>query len=317
MEETGHLIAAGAVARALNIIGDRWSMLILRDVFLGRHRFEELQQHTGAPRGTLTKRLQALVLQGVLYKNPYQSAPVRFEYRLTDKGLDMYPWALAVWQWELKWGGRDREWETIPPVLRHRACGKRVSPVYTCGSCHEQLLPRDVRYVPGAAAAGAVPALDLGTHRRARSSGNGADRSLFHITDVIGDRHTALVVSGVFWGLHRYDDFQRELDIATNVLADRLKLLVDAGLLTRTAYQNNPPRYEYRATEKATDLYPVILSLHRWGSQWLEPQGAALNLIHKCGAEAFDIHTVCNHCREVLRPGDVSFTFQHNQDSSE
>jgi DNA-binding HxlR family transcriptional regulator len=312
MEKTGHLITASAVARAVNIIGDRWTILVLRDVFLGRHRFEELQQHTGAPRGTLTNRLRTLMFHGVLYKNPYQRAPVRFEYRLTDKGLDLYPWALAVWQWELKWGGRDQQLEAIPPVLRHRVCGKRVSPVYTCGTCHEELLPKDVRYAAGAAASGAGSALDTGTRRRARSSGSGTDRSLFHITDAVGDRHTALVVSGAFWGLHRYDDFQRELDIATNVLADRLKLLVEVGIFTRIAYQDNPPRYEYRATKKAASLYPVILSLHHWGSRWLEDEGAVLNLIHRCGAEAFDINTVCNHCQDTLRPGDVSFSFQDN-----
>lgn len=312
MEKTGHLITASAVARSLNIIGDRWTMLILRDVFLGRHRFEELQQKTGAPRGTLTNRLRSLVFHGVLYKNPYQQTPARFEYRLTDKGLDLYPWALAVWQWELKWGGRDREVEALPPVLRHRVCGKQVSPLYACGTCHEELLPRDVNYTSGTAAAGAGSVLDMGVRRRVRSSGTGADRSLFHITDAVGDRHTALVVSGAFWGLRRYDDFQRELDIATNVLADRLKLLVEEGIFTRTAYQNNPPRYEYRATKKAADLYPLILSLHRWGSRWLEEQGAVLSLIHTCGAEAFDIDTVCNHCREVLRPGDVSFSFQRD-----
>jgi len=315
MDNTGHLIAASAVARALNIIGDRWSLLILRDIFLGRHRFEELREHTGAPRGTLTKRLQDLVYQGVLYRNPYQSAPSRFEYRLTDKGLDLYPWALAVWHWELQWGADDASW-SLPPVLKHKACGKKVIPLYTCGECHRELRPKDVSYAAGPAADGAEPALVPGAQRRAKVNRNnrtGADTSLFHVTDAIGDRQTALVVSGAFWGLHRYDDFQRELNIATNVLADRLKLLVEVGIFTKVAYQDNPPRYEYRATRKANDLYPLILSLHQWGSKWLEDKGAVLTLIHNCGKEAFEINMVCNQCKEKLNPGDVSFTL-HGQE---
>ncbi|MBT4518362.1 MAG: helix-turn-helix transcriptional regulator [Halieaceae bacterium] len=309
MESTGHLIAASAVARSLNIIGDRWSLLILRDIFLGRHRFEELHKHSGTPRGTLTKRLQSLVLNGVLYRNPYQTAPTRYEYRLTDKGLDLYPVALAVWRWEIKWGGYDNS-EALPLVLRHKGCGNKLIPSYRCGECGQELSSRDISYRPGPAAAEAEPALTLGTHRRAKlnpGDRRGTDTSLFHITDAIGDRRTALVLSGAFWGLRRYDDFHRELNIATNVLADRLKLLVEVGLFTRKSYQDSPPRYEYKATEKAHDLYPLIVALHQWGSKWLEDKGAVLTLVHKCSQKPIRVDTVCNHCHERLHFGDIQY----------
>ena len=71
------------------IIGDRWAFMIIRDIYLGVRQFEELRRRSGAARGTLASRLKALVRHGLLYRNPYQSAPVRYEYRLTDKGLDL------------------------------------------------------------------------------------------------------------------------------------------------------------------------------------------------------------------------------------
>ena len=309
MDTIHDLITASPVARALNIIGDRWSLLILRDVFLGRHRFEELCEHTGAPRGTLTKRLQSLVSDGVLYRNPYRNTRTRFEYRLTDKGLDLYPWALAIWHWEQRWGGGDKAMD-LPALLTHRNCGQALIPLYCCGQCHEVLRPRDIRYVAGPGAKNAESALILGNQRLARTrpgERRGVDSSLFHVTDIIGDRRTALVVSGAFWGLRRFGDFQEKLSIATNVLTDRLKRLVDAGIFVRQRYQDSPPRYEYRATDKANDLYPIVLSLHQWGSRWLQDESAVLVLIHKCGAEAFTVNTVCNHCKQELNPGDVNF----------
>ena len=317
MTSTQQLITAGAVARSLNIIGDRWSLLILREVFLGYYRFETIQKHTGTPRGTLTRRLKSLVFNGVLYRNPYQRAPVRFEYRLTDKGLDLYPWALAVWLWEQKWGREDNSLN-LPPKLLHKACNNIVTPLYKCGECLYELHYRDIRYAAGPAADKAEPALALGTQRHSKQkadNGLSTGTSSIHISDLIGDRRTALVVSGAFWGLRRFGDFERELKIATNILADRLKVLVKHEIFVRKAYQDNPPRYEYRALEKANDLYPVILSLHQWGSTWLEERGAVLTLIHKCGKEAFTVECRCNHCERKLNPADVSFTFEEDEEA--
>ena len=81
-------ILSSQVAQALSVIGDRWAFLIIRDVYLGARRFEDLRQRTEAARGTLTSRLKSLVAAGILYKEPYQQSPTRYEYRLTEKGLD-------------------------------------------------------------------------------------------------------------------------------------------------------------------------------------------------------------------------------------
>ena len=124
----GDLIKSSPVAHAFKAVGDRWTWLILRDLFLGYRRFEDLRRRTGAARGTLTARLNSLVENGILYRNPYQLDRARFEYRLTDKGFGIYPVALLVWRWEQKW---TEEHEEIPEALTHRGCGKKTVPTAT------------------------------------------------------------------------------------------------------------------------------------------------------------------------------------------
>ena len=99
VETIRDLLRSGEGSRALQCIGDRWSFLLLRDAFLGVRRFEDLRRLTGASRGTLTARLNALVEQGILYRSPYGNAPSRLEYRLTEKGkaLNSVLMALLVW----------------------------------------------------------------------------------------------------------------------------------------------------------------------------------------------------------------------------
>ena len=90
------------VARALSVIGDRWTMLIVRDCFLGKSRFDEFQKSLGMTRHLLSDRLKRLVEQGVLEKNPYQENPVRYDYRLTDKGKDFAPALVGLKDWGKK-----------------------------------------------------------------------------------------------------------------------------------------------------------------------------------------------------------------------
>ncbi|HEX2311187.1 MAG TPA: helix-turn-helix domain-containing protein, partial [Vicinamibacterales bacterium] len=107
-----------SVARALEAIGDRWTMLVIRDAFHGVHRFEDFQQRLGIARNVLSDRLNRLVDDGILAKRAYQERPERFEYRLTEKGRDLYPVVAAL----LAWGDRWTPSPEGPPVrLLHRA----------------------------------------------------------------------------------------------------------------------------------------------------------------------------------------------------
>ena len=135
-----------SVARTVAVIGDRWTLMILRDCFLGVRRFEEFQARLGISRTITAERLKALVDEGVLLKVAYQDRPLRFEYRLSEKGLDLYPVIMAV----VSFGDRHYAGEAGAPLLhQHRACGCDFHPVMTCSECHAPVAARDVKTRPG------------------------------------------------------------------------------------------------------------------------------------------------------------------------
>ncbi len=115
-----------------------------------------------------------------------------------------------------------------------------------------------------------------------------------------------LVVREAFNGVRRFDDFQARLGIARNVLATRLQGLVDHGILERRLYQERPERHEYRLTEKGRDLYPVLISMLRWGDRWeADSDGPPVRLVHlPCGHEP-DPALVCTSCGEKLTAREV------------
>jgi len=145
-----------SIAGALEVVGERWSLLIIRNVFLGVRRFDQMQAELGIARNVLQTRLTRLVDQGVLEKRPYSEHPPRYEYRLTEKGLDLWPTLVALMQWgdahAAPPGG-------APVVLSHRGCGGAVDSHRTCTDCGQQLSVRDVRAQPGPGAAPGHPLL--------------------------------------------------------------------------------------------------------------------------------------------------------------
>ncbi len=135
-----------SIAGALEVVGERWSLLIVRDVMLGLRRFDELQSHLGIARNVLQTRLTRLQDQGVLEKRLYQERPPRFEYRLTEKGLDLWPTIVALMQW----GDRHAVPAGGPPVLlEHRDCGGKVDDHRICELCGTRIEVRDAVARPG------------------------------------------------------------------------------------------------------------------------------------------------------------------------
>src|SRR5262245_18946596 len=135
-----------SVARTLAVIGDRWSLLILRDCFLRVRRFEAFQAKLGITRHLLADRLKKLVRFGVLRRTPYQSSPKRYQYILTQKGLELYPIVMGI----VHWGDVHMVDERGRPVLhQHKMCGKFFDPVMTCSECGKPLNAREVHAHPG------------------------------------------------------------------------------------------------------------------------------------------------------------------------
>jgi DNA-binding HxlR family transcriptional regulator len=139
-----------------------------------------------------------------------------------------------------------------------------------------------------------------------RTSFSGWPCSIARTVDLLGDWWTPLVLREAFFGTRRFDELQRSLGIGRNVLADRLRRLVDEGLLERRKYQANPERFEYVLTDKGRDFHGVLVALMRWGDRWLDRgRGAPVQLRHRACGEVTHGELVCAHCREPFGADDV------------
>lgn len=130
-----------SIGRTMEILGERWTFLILRESFYGVRRFSEIQRNLGIARNILSLRLQTLVGAGILERVRYQDEPARFEYRLSEAGKDLYPAIVTI----MRWGDRHLSDPDGPPVLlRHNPCGHEADPMLVCSYCHGELDPHQV-----------------------------------------------------------------------------------------------------------------------------------------------------------------------------
>ncbi len=132
------------ITRLLEIVGDRWSFLIIRDVFYGVRRFDAMQKHLGISKKVLADRLSRLQQAGIFKKVSYQQRPQRFDYRLTPKGRDLFPVLLTMMRWGNRWLN---DGHSHGIKLQHQACGKTVEPEVVCSHCKQPLTPAKVRAV--------------------------------------------------------------------------------------------------------------------------------------------------------------------------
>jgi|SRR5947209_1514834 len=135
-----------SIARSLEVIGERWSLLIIRDVFSGIRRYEDLHRSLGIARNILQTRLNWLVEEGVLERRPYAGS--RSEYFLTKKGLDLWPALMTMQAWGDRYYGQDG----VPRVFKHKGCGGRMDAVLRCRKCGDTLNPKTIymEWGPGA-----------------------------------------------------------------------------------------------------------------------------------------------------------------------
>jgi len=142
-----HRFEADSVARTLALVGDHWTLMILREAFFGVRRYGQLARNLGIPRPTLSSRLRSMVDAGLLERVRYATDPDRHEYRLTKAGRDLFPATVLLMRWgDLYLAGSDGP----PIVLRHNACGCLADPALTCGACGGAIDIRNVTPEPGA-----------------------------------------------------------------------------------------------------------------------------------------------------------------------
>ena len=301
-----------SVARTVEILSDAWMFLVLRESFFGARRFEHFKSRLQLPRNTLIIRLNKLTELGLLVKVGYSAGQTRYEYRLSDQGRDLYPTMLVLMQFGDRWLLGDAS----PPLqLIHKACGKEISAQVACSSCHASIDPHDVQYRSGPGVG--MQARDAMRKRSRRASDPEVlERvrpcSVARTLQIIGDRWSFLLIREMFFGVRRFDAFQENIGIATNILTDRLQRLTRHGIVQKQAYQVRPERFEYRFTAKGHDLYGPMIVMMRWGDKWLSSGKPPLLLSHMKCQQDFYAQVVCSECRTELFAGDMGYRLRYD-----
>jgi len=300
-----------SVARVVSILSDAWTFLIIREAFFGARRFESFRSALGLPRATLTERLKRLTQQGIFRQVRTSPTSSRVEYRLTKAGLELYPSFMAMMQFGDRWlsGGKG-----APLQLIHETCGHDCQPIVACLACLQKAEAARVNYRNGP---GAGYRLAQPVHRARRSSdasqfSRGRPSSVSRTLEIIGDRWSFLIIREAFLGARRFDRLMAELNIASNILTDRLTRLVRTGIFERCKYQSQPDRYEYRMTEMGMDLYGALIVMLAWGDRWLSRGGPPIILTHRdCGSD-FIPTVICNHCRKTIEAHAMGYRMNYD-----
>lgn len=253
-------------ALAFQVLGDKWTLELLKQLFTGAKRFDELLQGTQAPHGTLSLRLSEMIAVGLIYKNPLHSTARSHEYRLTDKGLDLYPTALLFWKWELTWG---QGGNTLPSKLIHKGCGHSITPIFKCTACDNEVLAVDCVFTLNQTPRKLPKSLTNSENRRRRSATKGQKISGFHSINILGDKWSGLILGAIWFRYRRYDEILQALGISTNILASRLRFLAEQDVLDRDTSTSN----------KSTAKLPPHKQRARplWDHNATRPVGATLD----------------------------------------
>ena len=287
--------------RALDVLGDWWTQRILRESFLGVRHFDVFQRHLDIPRQTLSVRLKELVTNGIL-------ASADAQYRLTPRGLALYPWALMIWRWSQRWGGASSP--RHPARLRHLDCGAcdasglRLRRVPRRGHARRCRL-RGARRGHGSAPSATPRGERRWTGDRFVVGGPQAEGNVAFVT---ADRWTHLILGAAFLGCRTFDVLQRELGISSNILAQRLALLVDAGFLEKKRSSDDARRFDYRLTPRSRDVFPLTIALVQWADRWLGPRRTPPMLRrHRACGQPLRALVTCSRCAAELLPRRVAF----------
>ncbi len=298
------LVRTCSIWRALEVLGDVPTLLVLESIWLGESRFDKIKLRTCLSKPLIAARLKALMENGVIGRHLYCEKPPRYEYRLTEKGRALFPVTMMLLRWENAWSPRSA---AFGMELVHRECGQSAKPEPMCSNCRQIVKPQEIEWAEG-------PGLEMMepnyTRRRQHRNRQAIAENLSLFTDsaeLLGDRWAGLAMRAIFTGLHKFDEILEDSGMASNILSDRLAWLVEHGFLQARLYQNSPDRFAYHATDKALDYLPILLMLQHWGDCYYgADKGPPVILHHKlCGAR-LDIYAGCRNCQGELKLQSVS-----------
>ncbi|RAN32683.1 winged helix-turn-helix transcriptional regulator [Hyphomonas pacifica] len=305
-EKARPMIRTCSIWRALEVVGDTPTLLILEAIWLGQRRFDRIRQNSGLQKALISNRLKRLTESGILIKEAYTTSPPRYNYVLTGKGQALYWTSLMLLRWERRWASQEN---SLMPLLRHSGCGKITSPEPMCPHCKEIVRPQDVTWEEGPGVGWMAPIYSRRRQRRDTDGKTLDTPAIFtEAAELMGDRWAGLILRSIFTHLRKFDEILKDTAIASNILSDRLNWLVETGILEPRKYQDHPERFEYFLTEKGLDYYPVLVMLQKWGdAYYASPEGPPVLLRHKNCGKPLDAYVGCSECKEPVYPQEMTY----------
>ena len=292
-----------SVLSTLDIIGDRWMLMLIEAMFAGVESWSDLVALLRVSPSTLSKRLGQLIEAGCAEKT---SAEKRGGgYRLTEKGIAMFPIFAASDEWRLAW---DNPGQTVQPMWIHK-CGQPLRSRSVCGRCERDVTLEGVTYREGP---GAGPGLAT-AGRRFRNSRSGADDvkdgedKPSRFLQAMGDRRAAQLLAAFFMGCHRFDEFEMHTGLHPAILSDRLRKFQLLGLAHTRLYQERPDRYLYSLSAPARSIFTITAQMMHWGDRFIHAPGEEpLILTHKACGERLQAVVRCSCCAQPVQHADVT-----------
>jgi len=289
---------ANAISQGFSILGDEWTLMLLRLALLGRTRYVDFAAALPISHAVLSDRLASLVSSGLFERREYRQRPTRSEYVLTQRGWTTWPILVAIWSWERRWVA-EHSYDT--PPLRHAACGEEITAVLVCSACGEPAGALDVESAWGPSGGWRRSVPEATTRRRSPSRGIAVEHSFYPDTMVIiGNRWSSALVGSAMLGIRRFSDFEAALGAPPSVLSGRLSQLCDRHILTRST--DSTGRADYRLTERGRAFYPVLVGIARWAERWFGvPEAPVMESTHVSCGQRFDPRLSCSNCHHPLR----------------
>jgi DNA-binding HxlR family transcriptional regulator len=292
---------ATSLSRALRILGDPWTMLILKEAFNGTRRFGAFQRALNIPRQTLSLRLSYLCEEQMLYRRFTGPGQGVLDYAPTAKALDLADAMYAVWLWhQANPGGGD----ILPFDIIHRQCGQRIGATWRCTACGDPVTSANVtiqRSQPDQVDADGRPRLSRRNDASFTAANSQARGTV--AASLVGDQPCNEILYLLFQGPQHMQALARSLALGLGILRNRLDKLKELGLVRESA---DGRRLVYSVLPRAEGFFPLLLAIAEWGDRWCNGTLPPPELrLHACGALLRGRY-MCDHCGTWLRRQDLS-----------
>ena len=274
-----------AVRQPADAICDRWTLEIVLHLLAGARRYSDLMRFSGMASRLVASRLAALQSLGVVDRRPYSEGPVRYEYFLTDMGLELKAVLGQMIRWERNWRIRAAPANAITEM--QEGLLDELTALGDCAFCLEPVTARTVRLKIEPALLRKPPQKQTTRRRTSAPPAGGAKpgNPLPESLSIFGDKWGIEILICAFFGIRRFNDFRTATGISGNILSDRLGRLTGAGILSEA--RPGSVDQGYWLTEKGLDLYPITVAVQTWADRWLPDRiRSPVRLIHRpCGKE--------------------------------